>query len=589
MWRTAAAVVAACLVVAGCGDSEPASEAPRHLDPRSDAVLSLSLDYDGASWQQVKRLYARAVQDGVIDEGEFTPPTLDGALSAAAGSIGVSFADDVRPLLGGTLHVGVRVEPAEPLSAQARDILERLDLDATRFDRGPPEYVGRDGQPLADVTPRQVRDALDEQGSQQPDVTVTASYRVEDAKALERLLGKLREQGLEPRPIDGIADAERLEEGVAIAGGDTLVLILPGDEQNADRLLRERLTGTGDGPQAPALEDGDLLAVRAAPTVLGSWLDREELGRALATAAGRALRGAEARVRLDDDALRADARVDFEGLPDDALPLPAAAPLALPRGEAVASASADQSATTVFLAGLARELYPDSRFVRRVERYEQEAGVRFEDEVLRQFAGPSFTVLRPGPGAGAGDGEGEVAFGARSSLRDPAAMRAQLDTLAPALPGILEGLQGLGSFGLTGLLFVAPDAPLTPSAFALLAQVGVSRLPGTGADALYEVRGLDEDGRLPGPDRVVYGTVGDAFVVASSPELAREVAAMETEPAPEAATRLRALVPEVTADLADRLDLGEAELLRAVIERVEASASAKDGDVVADAEVRWAP
>ena len=581
MWRAVAAVLA-CVVIAGCGGDEPDPESPRHLDPRSDAVISLSLDYDGASWQQVKRLYARGVQEGVIDEGEFTPPTLDGALSFAVGQAGLSFADDVRPLLGGTLHVGVRVEPAEPLSAQARDILERLDLDATRFDREPPEYVGRDGRPLTDVTPRQVQDALDELGLKQPDVTVTASYRAEDAKALERLLGKLRDQGLEPRPIDGIADAERLEEGLAIAGGDTLVLVLPGDEQNADRLLRERLTETGDGPQAPVLEEGDLLAARAAPTVLGNWLDREELARALATAAGRALRGAEAHVRLDDDALRADARVDFEGLAE--LPLPAAAPLALPREEAVASASADQSATTVFLAGLARELYPDSRFVRRVERYEQEAGVRFEDEVLRQFAGPSFTVLRPGDG----DGEGEVAFGARSSLRDPAAMRAQLDTLAPALPGILEGLQGLGSFGLTGLLFVAPDAPLTPSAFALLAQVGVSRLPGTGADALYEVRGLDENGRAPGPDRVVYGIVGDAFVVASSPELAREVAAMETEPAPEAATRLRALVPEVAADLADRLDLGDAELLRTAIERVEASASAQDGDVVGEAEVRWA-
>ena len=82
--------------------------------------------------------------------------------------------------------------------------------------------------------------------------------------------------------------------------------------------------------------------------------------------------------------------------------------------------------------------------MRRVERSKPAEGVRFEDEVLRQFSGPSFTVLRPARR------RSEVAFGARSTLRDPAAMRAQLDTLAPALPGILEGLQGLGSFGLTG-------------------------------------------------------------------------------------------------------------------------------------------
>jgi hypothetical protein len=286
-------------------------------------------------------------------------------------------------------------------------------------------------------------------------------------------------------------------------------------------------------------------------------------------------------VRLEEDAVRGNARVDFEGLADDELPLPGAAPLALPAGEAVASASADQSLTTVFLARLARELWPDSRFVQRVEAYEAEQGVRFEDEVLRQFAGPSFSIMRPGR-------EGDTAFGARSTLRDPEAMRAQLDTLAPALPGILEGLQGLGSTGLTGLLFVAPDAPLTPSAFGLLAQVGVTPIPGGADEQLYEVDGLDPDNSEPGPDRVVYGLVGDAFVVASSEALAREVATLPTEPADEAGTRIRL---DVAAAL-DRAGLWVPEedvrVARALIAGAEASASAEDGDIVADAELRWA-
>ena len=71
--------------------------------------------------------------------------------------------------------------------------------------------------------------------------------------------------------------------------------------------------------------------------------------------------------------------------------------------------------------------------MRRVEALERREGLRFEDEILRQFAGPSFTVLRP-------RGDGEVAFGARSALRDPDAMRELLPRLAPALPGILEAL-----------------------------------------------------------------------------------------------------------------------------------------------------
>jgi hypothetical protein len=328
--------------------------------------------------------------------------------------------------------------------------------------------------------------------------------------------------------------------------------------------------------------DGDLAALRAAPTLLGAVLDREELSRALATDAGAALRGATAGLRLEEDAARADARVDFEGLPDEELPLPGPGTLELPVGAGIASASADQNFTTVFLARLARELYPDSRFVRRVEALERQEGLRFEDEVLRQFAGPSFTVMRP-----TGRIDGDVAFGARSSVRDPQAMRELLPRIAPALPGILEGLQGLGSTGLTGLLLVAPDAPLTPASFGLLAAVRVIRLEGGADEDLYEVTGLDEHGSRPGPNRVVYGLIGDAFVVASSLELARAVAAMQTEPAPEAGTRLRADADELLARLAPFIGV-ETRGARELLDRAEASASAEGGDITANAEVIWA-
>lgn len=576
-----AALVGACLTSAGCGDAESGGESARHLDPRSDAVLALDLDYDGGNWQQIKRLYARAVQEGDLDAGSFTPPTLDGALGAAASSAGLSFADDVRPLLGGTLWLGVRVEPAEPLSAAARDVIERLDPDATRFDEANGvQYIGRDGKPLRGVSRAEVEAALREQDSRRPSTTLTAVYRVEDAEALTRVLDKLRGQGLESRPIEGIEGARRLAQGLAVVGGDTLVGVVADDDDESDRLLRERLGAPGEGPELPAIED-DFVAARAAPTLLGAWLDREELGRALGSSAGRALRGAEARLRLEQDAARATARVDFDGLAPDELPLAGPGPLALPRGEGIASASANQSLTTVFLARLARELYPDSRFVRRVERLEREEGLRFDDEVLRQFSGPSFTVLRP-------TGRGDTEFGARSTLRDPAAMRELLVKIAPGLPGILEGLQGLGSFGLAGLLFVAPDAPLTPAAFGLLAAVRVNRLAGGASEELYEVRGLDSGGFRPGPDSVVYGLIGDAFVVASSAELAREVAAMPTEPAGEAATRLEVDVAALLERSAAQLGEEEAGVARALLDGAEASASARDGDIAGEAELRWA-
>jgi hypothetical protein len=584
VWRLGATVLAAvaCAASAGCGEGESGAESARYLDPRSEAVVAVDLDYGGDNWQQIKRLYARAIQEGDVEAGGFTPPTLDGALGALASSAGLSFADDIRPLLGGTAYVGVRVEPAPPPSAAARDVLERLDTRATRWDdAGRPQYFGYDGKPLRGVSRDQVDDALREQEQRDTSETATAVYRVEDADALGRVLDKLRGQGLEAQPIEGVEDARRLARGVALLGGDTLVAVVDDDDGESDRLLRERLTASGEGPDLPELEQ-DFVAARAAPTLLGAWLDRDELGRALRTAAGRALRGAEARIRLERDAARASARVEFDGLAPEELPLSEPGPLALPPGEGIVSASANQSLTTVFLARLARELYPDSRFVRRVERLEQSEGLRFEDEVLRQFAGLSFTVLRP-------EGADDVEFGARSTLRDPAAMRVLLPRIAPELPGILEALQGLGSTGLTGLLFVAPDAPLTPAAFGLLAAVRVSRLPGGATEELYEVTGLDSSGARPGPDRVVYGLIGDAFVVASSEELAREVAAMSTEPAPEAATRLRVdltrLLRQVAAEFGSDEDV---RVLRVLLAGADASASAQDGDVVAEAELRWA-
>jgi hypothetical protein len=156
-----------------------------------------------------------------------------------------------------------------------------------------------------------------------------------------------------------------------------------------------------------------------------------------------------------------------------------------------------------------------------------------------------------------------------------------------ARPCSLEGLQGLGTTGLASLLFVAPDAPLTPSVLGLLAAIDVRRLAGDASEQLYEITGLDENRDRPGPDRVVYGLIGDAFVVGSSAELAREVAAMETEPAEEAATRLRADVAPLVEGAAAWLGEGEAAVISALVEVVDASASAEDGDVVAEAEARW--
>src|SRR5918999_1766206 len=172
-----------------------------------------------------------------------------------------------------------------------------------------------------------------------------------------------------------------------------------------------------------------------------------------------------------------------------------------------------------------RSLFADSEFVAAVQETERELGIRFEDEVLRQFDCPSVSVFEPEPGEPVGvDGR----FSARSCVRDPERMRELLPELAPRLPRILRAMRGLSGEGLLGLLMLAPDAPLSPG--ALLLQAGVAPLSGgASGEQLYEVTGLRENDAgeevFPGPDRVVFGMIGDDFVVGSDRQAAREQAA----------------------------------------------------------------
>jgi hypothetical protein len=76
--------------------------------------------------------------------------------------------------------------------------------------------------------------------------------------------------------------------------------------------------------------------------------------------------------------------------------------------------------------------------------------------------------------------------------------------------------------------------------------------------------------------------------VASSAELAREGAALPTEPAPEAATRIRVDVAALLERAGEWLGENEARVVRVLLEGVEGSASVDDGDVVGEAELRWA-
>lgn len=224
--------------------------------------------------------------------------------------------------------------------------------------------------------------------------------------------------------------------------------------------------------------------------------------------------------------------LDEDAVDEDDLPIVsgAEAPEIVLRPNEISGGNRNQSQTTFLLRAL-RAAYPNSRFVKAADAVEQELGIDFEQEILRQFDGPSASYVSP-------DGR---TFAARSEVRDPEALRAVLPRIAPHLPALVEGLQGLQSEGMALLFLFAPDAP------AAAPMQGVTVDPPATEDGLYRISGLTGDG----PSELHLGLIGDVFVVASDEQRAREIAQADTEPAEgaEGAGVLRADLAQLSRSL----------------------------------------
>jgi hypothetical protein len=204
-------------------------------------------------------------------------------------------------------------------------------------------------------------------------------------------------------------------------------------------------------------------------------------------------------------------------------------------GEIVA-ANRDQSLTTAFLFRIAEVSLPDSRFVQDVHTLERQLHINFVDEVLRQFNGPSASAVSL-------DGK---TFAARSDVSDPARLQRVIPRLAPHLPQLITGLQGLQSEGEALLFLFAPDA--------LVGQGTTVRVtPPAGPNGFWHVTGLQGEG----PDELYFGVVGKRFVVASSMDVARRVA---TEPTEKVAGAHGAAVLRVDLGKVPRQQLEQANL-----------------------------
>ena len=629
-----ATVVATGVLLGGCIGRDDGSKSVAHdvapqlayIDPGSSLVAVVDLDYEGENWARVRPLASRLLQAyrsrAAPAEALRVAPNLDGALEQLASFAGVSFKDDIRPVLDGRLVIGLTVPPRKPLPAALAEV-ERLMRGAV-FDpsrrvfirprrrampqlppsppppvqpsppprppssppripppptappssTAPPRIPGRvirrsSGRPLtqADVLRYQRARAARAQAARPEAVLV---YRTRDGD-LRDLARKIFDQ--QPlRPVPGYGDAAQLGAGLAVVGDDTLVAAQGPD---ADKQLRGALRRQAERRGFPerALRAAETAAGGADPLVLATadltlaraFVDETNLKRARAEVPYlRAFRRAGAALELEEKQARAVVRVvtDRARLAERDLPLGPGGEIELSRARGILGASRDQSRTTVFAAGVVRSLFADSRFVDAVERTERLLRIDFEEEVLRQFDCPSMSVFRPA--SARPFGAPSPRFGARSCVRDPERMRGLLPRLAPRLPRILTAMRGLGDEGLLGLLLVAPDAPLTPTALTEFAQIVVrpfKERERARRERLYELDGLRQPAAgappiLPGPDRVVFGMIGDSFVVGSDRAMAREAATLETQEAPErGASAIRAPIGSLlNRGAGDRVD-----------------------------------
>ena len=340
---------------------------------------------------------------------------------------------------------------------------------------------------------------------------IVVALQIKDARAMRAALDRARLLRIAGSAGPAVLYAERKQREAFLAlDGD--VLVAADSERRLRRALARKAAGAGLTEAGLATRLGELpkdAPIRVAGDA-PSLLAQPDLGRlrrvpwfAATRSFGATLSAASGRITAD-----AVVRTDPARVTDAQLPLqPGDGPPALaPTLKQFASGSLNQSQTTAFLLRAARARFPRSAFVRDVRRVERALRINFEREVLRQFNGPSATLLAP-----------NGRFAARSQVRDPARMARTLRRLAPHLGRLVHDLQSLGSEATVPLLLLAPDAPVAAIA-RHRAAIKVRRLRGD----LYRVSGRSAGRRV----LFVIGLHRGVFVVGSSERRAKEIATM---------------------------------------------------------------
>ena len=454
------------LVLAGCGNdggSSGSGDPFAYLPADAGSVAVVDVDLGGEPVRELERaLRPRVLRDLDVKQ-------------AAAESLGAPNWDAIEVLIGDELVVGT---PGNgPLALGSRGPEDNAFVGA----------IGLDDEPS-------MRGALERAG-------YAKSGAVHGADVYE-----------------GSGPPVAFDDGMLVFA-DTRANLAEALAREGDRFTRAQLDRAAGGlPRAAPLRlYVNLARLSGQPELRGvrkvKWVDALRTGALTVS-------GTNGAVVVD-----AAANTEAEALRDADLPLPAGAPAteAPTRAGTVNSGSANQSQTTTFLLDLLRAWRPTGRFATDVATVERKRGIDFDEEVLRQFDGPSSSAL-------AADGS----FAARSTVRDPKRMERTLRKVAPDVPRLAQDLDPLRAEGLALLLLFAPDAPVGTSVLGE-SEVTIERM--NGERALYRMGNLDRDpgggGRTGvGPDEIVFGLIGEVFVVGSDEQRARAAATHRTAPVP---------------------------------------------------------
>jgi Protein of unknown function (DUF3352) len=485
-------LVMVAVVASGCGSSgdagsRSAGDALAYLPADAATVLLVSTDVDGEQWEEVDEHILRRL----LAEESDREVSLDEYAEKTFSEIGLDWQDDVKPLLGNDIAIGISGDPLSfDVSVGESALVAALDTRGDDID----EVLEK-----ADLRP-------------QGEMSGATLYRYED----------------------------RDEPGVAVEDG---VLVIADDQEGLREALARRDSADGLDEETVQEALADLPSdspLRGFGTLEG-LAEQEPFRRFADVGFLQVLETWAVAVRFQQEELKAEiaVRLDEERIEEEDLPVVTGeeSPEIVPRDTEISGGNLNQSQTTAFLLRAVQAAYPNSRFVRAVDALDEDLDISFEEEILRQFNGPSASYVSP-------DGR---TFAARSEVRDPEALRKLLPRIAPRLPALVEGLQGLQSEGMALLFLLAPDAP------AAMPMQGVKVDPPETPDGLYRISGLTGNG----PAELHLGLIGDVFVVASDEQRAREIAAADTEPTEGAqgAGVLRADFAKISRDLGNFLFL----------------------------------